>query len=221
MHDQEQHATTTAPIDPFHDPGTAPRVATPQDPLPEGFNFFETELAQGMRRRGLWVSMGPRFGFLEIRVLPLNVKEVLDKTQAAERDVRLSEGIRGENDNFSAAGHITVNRATMVAATVGMRGRINVCPAGLPKLPPTVTQLLDAATKGGITPKELDGQKVLILTGEESADAIRPLLRIMLALSIELVNQAFTAGFNLQKKSDEEVARLGEDFVHGLAGELD
>ncbi len=211
---------TTPQINPEPPPGSA-HLATPDNPLPAGFNFFETELAQGMRKKGLWVFLGHRFGDLEIRVLPLNVKAVLDRTQAAERDVRIEESIRDEDGKYSAAGHITVNRETMVAATVGMRGRINICPVDLKPFPPVAAQLLEAAKKSGIKVQERDGRHVIVLTGAEDAAAIRPIWRIMLALSIELVNQAFTAGFNLQKKSDEEVARLGEDFVHGVAGELD
>lgn len=196
--------------------------------------------AQKLHNRGIWTDLGEKYGGLQMRLRPTFAHAVTVKREDTEATIRIRLGL-ADDEPIPAAENININRAAVNMAITAADGTVNISVTSLDPDDPDTPALAEAFDKmlsiaEGVKGKQAgmvvvkDGDLVLVtLSGKSRTDRQRtkedpdgreaeytreffwPLLETSMPFLAALVRH--TRG--LQKVKDEDLNRLGEDFVFG------
>lgn len=195
----------------------AARVAAPPTPE-EATSYFDFELhekVQEFHKKGIWTDLGPRWGGLKPRLRPFHVKAVVVRRETVEQAVRIKLGLT-EDDPIPAAEGIAINRSAVVMALTGCKGRI-LAPttARYDEAGDELPSLADVAKDAGLKLIKVDAKTVVEFSGQEEPEAVRKFFAPMIETSMPLLTTLVRASRALQRVKDEEIGRLGEDYIYG------
>jgi hypothetical protein len=191
---------------------------------------------QKMHNRGIWVDLGPKWGGLRIRLRTAMARAVVVRRESAEASERIKHGLT-EDEPLPAEANIEVNRASMLMAITAADGAINISTTGLNPDDPDRGEIAAAfeamraaqAKWGAAAHSKLeqDGDlELLVFDGQRRRDkdrkgddregeGTREIFAPFLAISFPLLTALVRNSRGLQKKRDEELGALGEDYVLG------
>ncbi len=222
---------TTAPapgVDPAHDQAVAEdpgmTKASPPESPPTGeeptatyFDFMMHERVQKLHSGGIFTDLGRRWGGLQIRIRALHVRSVVVRREAAEQAARLALAL-DDSDPIPPSEGIEINKATVTMALTGARGRVNASPAQIAMANANgwPVETIPATDK---TPE----LHLVTFTGEErdQQEEVRDFFAPVLEVSMPFMTTLIRASRQLQKVRDEEIDKLGKDFVFGQHVKLD
>lgn len=180
-----------------------PRREPQREPRRQRFNFIEHESVEKLRSKGVWTDLGEAFGSLLVRIRPFYSHAVVVRREAAEEAERMKAGL-GPDEPLPADKNILVNRAAVIMALTGAKGGV------------VLTEKAEsAAVKAKLPISHEDGVPCLDFAGDEDPEQVREVFNALVESSFPLLSRLVRASQELQKVKDEEIARLGEDFVFG------